>query len=240
MQSQSITCLSGTGFSILVQNNSMLMLIKPITTSMFDSCFRRRCEWVGRKLFNHVASHRTKIPICNHLYSMSKPYFYPLSYIPHSKISIINIFLTMHTIFLFTAYLSATLATPVAQFFDLFQDDKAATINNKHGIQEISQDFGIDGLEYISMGQEQAGGNDAPPFLIVDATTNYLQAQVPSQDIFSNFGGNCPSKELFCCRGGSGPPDSLITEDAFNQRCIPCTFYLLYISSKGWPPVLFC
>lgn len=128
----------------------------------------------------------------------------------------------MHTFFLFVAYLfSATLATPVAQFFDLFEDDTAATINNKQGIQNLSQDFGTEGLQ-------QAGGNDAPPFLAGDATTNYLQAQVPSLDIFSNYGGECPSGELFCCQGGSGPPDRLITDDAFNERCIPCTFYLLY------------
>lgn len=128
----------------------------------------------------------------------------------------------MHTFFLFVAYLfSASLATPVAQLFGLFEDDTAATINNNQGIQNLLQDFGTEGLQ-------QAGENDAPPSLAGDATTNYLQAQVPSLDIFSNYGGECPSGELFCCRGGSGPPDSLITDDAFHEKCIPCTFYLLY------------
>lgn len=128
----------------------------------------------------------------------------------------------MHTFFLFVAYLfSATLATPVAQLFDSYEDDKAATIDNKQGMQNFPLDLGTEGLQ-------QAGENDAPTFLIGDATTNYLQAQVPSQDTFSNFGGECPSGDLFCCRGGSGPPDSLITDDAFNEKCIPCTFYLLY------------
>lgn len=128
----------------------------------------------------------------------------------------------MHTFFLFVAYLfSASLATPVAQLSSLFEDDTAATINNKQGMQNLPQDFGTEGLQ-------QAGENDAPPFLDGDATTNYLQAQVPSLDTFSNYGGECPSGELYCCRGGSGPPDSLITDDAFHEKCIPCTFYLLY------------
>lgn len=142
----------------------------------------------------------------------------------------------MHTLFLLVAYLfSATLATPVAQFFDFFEDDTAATINNKEGIQYLPQDFGTEGLQ-------QTGGNDVPTFLTGDATTNYLQAQLPPQDIFSNFGGGCPSGGLFCCRGGSGPPDSLISEDAFNEKCIPCTFYLSChtYAPKASPFALLC
>lgn len=137
----------------------------------------------------------------------------------------------MHTLFLLVAYLfSATLATPVAQ---IFEDDTAATFNR---FENFPQELGTEGLQ-------QASGNDAPTFLNGDATINYLQAQVPPQNIFSNFGGGCPSGELFCCRGGSGPPDSLITEDAFNEKCIPCTFVLLvhvisYIcpKAKAAPP----
>lgn len=165
--------------------------------------------------------------------------FCPLSYISHSKGFITNIPLTMHTLFLLVAYLfSATLATPVAQLFDLFEDDPATTINNEKGIQNFPQDFGTEGLQ-------KAVVNDAPPFLTGDATTNYLQAQLPSQDIFSNFGGGCPSGELFCCRGGSGPPGSLITDDAFNEKCIPCTFYLalsyhIIYTPKRCPPALLC
>lgn len=204
------------------------MLTKPITVSMFDSWMRRRREWVGRKLFNNVACHRTKIHICNCLYRISIR-VHPFFYMSNSKISIIDIFLVMHTFFLFVACLSATIATPVAQLFEFFADDAAVTINNKQDINNLPKGFGTGGLEYLSTGLQQLDENDAPPFFAGDATTNYLQAQVPSQDSFSNFGGHCPSGELFCCQGGSGPPGSLFTDNAFSAKCVSCTSYLLYI-----------
>lgn len=140
----------------------------------------------------------------------------------------------MHTPFLFVAYLSATLATPVAQFLDSFEDDTAATLNNKQGIQNLPQDFGTDELEYLSTGLQPIGGNDAPFFLTGDGTTNFLQAQVPSQNTFSDFGKECPPEELFCCLGGSGPPGSLFTAAAFHDKCIPCMSYLSYRSPNGF------
>lgn len=164
---------------------------------------------------------------------------YPFSYTPHSNISIIEISLTMHTFFLFVAYLSATLATPVAQLFDFFEDDTAATINNNQGIKILPQDFGTGEPEDLSTGLQQVGGNDAPSFLTGSATINYLQAQVPSQDTFSNSGGGCPSGELFCCRGGSGPAGSLFTDDAFNDKCIPCmSYYSTYPPKAAHPHCL--
>lgn len=204
--------------------------------SMFDSRMRRRREWVGRKLFNNVACHRTKIHICNYLYNISIR-VHPFFYIPNSKISIIDIFLIMHTFFLLVACLSATIATPVAQLFDLFAEDAAVTINNKQDINNLPQGFGTGELEYLSTELQQLDENDAPPSFAGDATTNYLQAQVPSQGSFSNFGAQCPSGELFCCQGGSGLPGSLFTDDAFSAKCISCTSHIL---SKGYLPALFC
>lgn len=150
------------------------------------------------------------------------------------------------TLFLFVAaylFCSTTLATPVAQNFDFLFDDygtapvaAAATINNNNNNipnPNLPQDFfGIEGGGLLQQ-QELAGeenGNDAspppPPFLTGDdATKNYLQAQVPSLDTFSNFGGGCPSSDLYCCRGGSGTTDSLITDEAFDEKCIPCMFF---------------
>ena len=138
----------------------------------------------------------------------------------------------MHTILLFAAYLSATtLATPVAQVFDTFEGD-IALLNGQGIISNPLQDFSEPG--YVgSTGQEQEGGY--PPSLNGDATTtNYLQAQVPSQDIFSSSGAGCPTEELFCCQGGSGPPGTLMSDSEFQGKCITCmsSLYFIIHSSK--------
>lgn len=125
----------------------------------------------------------------------------------------------MHTFFLFATCLSAALAIPVAQLLDQFDDDQAIT--NDQGTKSIPQIFSTDELEHVSAGQE--GGN-----LFLTGATNYLQAQVPSQDAFGNFGGGCPSDKLYCCQGGSGSPGTLISDAAFNYKCIPCMSYLWF------------
>lgn len=124
----------------------------------------------------------------------------------------------MHTILLFAAYLSATtLAIPVVELFGTFEGD-SALLNGQGTIQNPAQDFSEPG--YVG---------SAPPSLSGDGTTtNYLQAQVPSQDIFSS-GAECPSKKLFCCQGGSGPPGTLISDAEFQGKCKACmsSFYFI-------------
>lgn len=129
----------------------------------------------------------------------------------------------MHTFLLIAAYLSATtLATPVAQLFDSFEEESASPTNQQE-IKNLPEYFTnkLGGLPFIG---QQEGDNNAPlSFLTGDTTRpNYLQAQVPSQDTFSNFGAGCPSEKLFCCQGGSGPPGTLIQDASFKEKCIPC------------------
>lgn len=191
---------------------------------MIDSWLRRRLK-DGRNLFNNVVSNlnwykkQTFLSICTYIIASFKQLC--LFFLPYSNTGIS--FLTMHTFLLIAAYLSATtLATPVAQLFDTFEED-FASLNNQQSIKNLPQDFNsaVGELEPDgSTGQE--GGNNAPLFLTGDTTTSYLQAQVPSQVTFGNFGAGCPSKKLFCCQGGSGSPGTLISDAAFNGRCIPC------------------
>lgn len=132
----------------------------------------------------------------------------------------------MHTILLFAAYLSATtLATPVAELFDTFGGD-SALLNGQGIFSNPPQDFSEP--DYVgSTGQEQEGGYSVP--LSGDATTtNYLQAQVPSQDIFSS-GAECPADKLFCCQGGSGTPGTLMSDAEFQGKCITCMSSLYFI-----------
>lgn len=124
----------------------------------------------------------------------------------------------MHTILLFAAYLSATtVAIPVVELFDTFEGD-SALLDGQGIIQNPAQDFS--GPGYVG---------SPPPSLSGDGTTtNYLQAQVPSQDIFSS-GAGCPSEELFCCQGGSGPPGTLMSDAEFQGKCIACMSSLYFI-----------
>lgn len=128
----------------------------------------------------------------------------------------------MHTFLFIAAYLSATtVATPVAQLFDSFETDYA-TLSNQQDIKILPIDF-----------TNTVGDSNAPPLAVLtgDTTTpSYLQAQVPPQDSFSNFGGGCPAQKLFCCQGGSGPPGALISDASFQAKCIPCrVLYFIYI-----------
>lgn len=132
----------------------------------------------------------------------------------------------MHTILLFAAYLSATtLAIPVAELSDTFGGD-SALLNGQATINNPPQDFSEP--DYVgSTGQEQEGGYSLS--LSGDGTsTNYLQAQVPSQDTFSS-GGECPAEKLFCCQGGSGTPGTLMSDAEFKGKCISCMSSLYFI-----------
>lgn len=134
----------------------------------------------------------------------------------------------MHIILLFAAYLAATtLGTPVAQIFDTFEGD-IALLNGQGIINNPPQDFSEPG--YVdSTGQEQEGGYDTT------TATNYLQAQVPSQDVFSGSGAGCSAEKLFCCQGGSGPPGTLMSDSEFQEKCVLCmsSLYFLIIHSSN-------